>query len=57
MSSLLFLVNNISQENTHPENMSNIVLKKGKRRVSTVNKTSDYVEAAVCKGSIKTVLC
>ena len=46
----------LSRENTQPENMCDIVFEKAKVHGGTVNRTSDYAEAAVRSGSIKKVL-
>ena len=56
LSSLLFPVYKLSRENTQPENMCDIVFEKAKVHGGTVNRTSDYAEAAVRSGSIKKVL-
>ena len=47
LRSPLFPIYKISRENTQPENMCDIVFQKVKGRAGTVNRTSDYAEAAV----------
>ena len=56
MSSFVFPVYKLSCENTQLENMCDIVFYMAKGRGGAVNKTSDYAEAAVERGSIKKVL-
>ena len=46
LSLLLFQVYKLSQENTQPENICDIVFEKTKGRGGIVNRTSVYAEAA-----------
>ena len=47
LSLILFQVYKLSQENTQPENMCEVVFEKTKGRSRTKNRTSVYAEAAV----------
>ena len=56
MSLLLFQVYKLSQENTQPENICDIVFEKIKGRGGIVNRTSAYAEGLLPKVSLKMVL-
>ena len=47
LSLILFQIYKLSQENTQPENMCEVVFEKTKGRSGTKNRTSVYAEAAV----------
>ena len=53
MISLLFPAYKFTRESTQPENMYDIAFEKAKDCGGTVNRISDYAEAAVRSGSIE----
>ena len=56
LSSLLLPVYKLSQKNTQPESICDIVFNKAKGRGGKVNKTSVYAEAVVRRIVLKKVL-